>query len=170
LQDEGAVGSLTELEAGVAFRVPPIFHRGGDDGEENPPTDTLAFGFESRFKSGDLPFTALPNLGGSYSLRGFIEGRFRDDASWYAGVEHRLWVIPRGFPITRRIRVERVGIAPFFELGTVGSDVPELFRNEVKLSYGVGLRALLERAAPFRIDLGFSEDGYNLTARFGYSF
>lgn len=170
LQDEGDVGVLHEIETGTAFRVPAIFHDGGDDGEENPPTDTVAFGFQTRFKGGDLPFTALPALGGSFTLRGFIDGRFRDDASWHASVEHRFWVIPRGFPVTRSIRVERVGLAPFFELGSVGSNVPDLFKSEVKLSYGIGLRALLERSAPFRIDFGFSEDGYNITARFGYSF
>ena len=170
LQDEGDVGVLHEIETGTAFRVPPIFHDGGDSGEENPPTDTVAFGFQTRFKGGDLPFTALPALGGSLSLRGFIDGRFRDDASWHAGVEHRIWVIPRGFPITRSIRVERVGFAPFFDVGSVGSSAFDLFQSEVKLSYGIGLRALLERSAPFRVDLGFSEDGLNVSARFGYSF
>jgi hypothetical protein len=170
LQDEGDVGVRYDFEAGKAFRVPGIFHDGGDTDEENPPTDTLVLGFETRLKSGSLPFTALPSLGGSFSLRGFIDGRFRDDASWHAGVEHRIWVIPRGFPITRSIRVERVGFAPFFEVGSVGSNGFDLFESEVKLSYGIGLRALLERAAPFRVDLGFSDEGYNISARFGYSF
>ena len=161
---------MHEFVTGMAFRVPPIFHDGGDSGEENPPTDTLAFGFQTRFKGGDLPFTALPALGGALSLRGFIDGRFRDDASWHAGVEHRIWVIPRGFPITRSIRVERVGFAPFFDVGSVGSSAFDLFQSEVKLSYGIGLRALLERSAPFRVDLGFSEDGLTVSARIGYSF
>jgi hypothetical protein len=34
----------------------------------------------------------------------------------------------------------------------------------------VGLRASLERAAPFRVDVGFSEDGVNVSAGFGLGF
>jgi hypothetical protein len=170
LQDEQDVGAHWQIVAGKAIPVPPIFHDGGDDAEQNPPTDTLAFGFQNRFKTGDLPFTALPTLGGSRTLRGFIDGRFRDDASWHAGVEYRIWIIPRGFPITKSIRVERVGIAPFVEAGSVAGKEFDLFDSKVRYSYGIGLRALLERAAPFRLDFGFSDEGFNLSARFGYTF
>jgi len=170
LQDDRDVGARWEVTAGKAFAVPGIFHDGGDRQEQNPPTDTLAFGFQNQFKTGDLPFTALPTLGGSRTLRGFIDGRFRDDASWHAGVEHRIWVIPRGFPITRRIRIERVGIAPFFEVGSVAGGEFDLFESRVRYSYGIGLRALLERGAPFRVDFGLSDEGYNIAARFGYTF
>lgn len=170
LQDDQDVGARWELTAGKVFTVPGIFHRGGDDGEQNPPTDVLAFGFQNRFKTGDLPFTALPSLGGSLTLRGFIDGRFRDDASWHAAVEHRLWVIPRGFAITKRIRVERIGIAPFIEAGSVAGSELGLFKSRVRYSFGIGLRALLERAAPFRVDVGFSDESYNISARFGHTF
>jgi hypothetical protein len=40
----------------------------------------------------------------------------------------------------------------------------------VRSSYGFGLRATLERAAPFRADIGFSGDGFNISAGFGLSF
>jgi hypothetical protein len=170
LQDKGDLGAHWEVVAGTAFRVPPIFHDGGDDEESNPPTDTVAFGVQNRFKTGDLPFTALPNLGGSKTLRGFIDGRFRDDSSWHAGVEHRIWIIPRGFPIFRGIRVERLGVAPFIEAGSVAGSEFDLFESRVRYSYGIGLRALIERAAPFRLDFGISDEGYNVSARFGYTF
>ena len=45
-----------------------------------------------------------------------------------------------------------------------------MLQNEVKISYGIGLRVLLERAAPFRVDFGFSPEGFNWVARFGYTF
>ena len=150
--------------------MPGIFHRGGDADEENPPTDVLALGFLTKLSSGDLPFTARPTLGGTHTLRGYIDGRFRDDAAWHAAAEHRFWVIPRGFPLWRGVRVERLGLAPFFELGSVGANGWDLFEGDVKLSYGVGLRILLERGAPFRVDFGFSEEGLNVSARFGYTF
>ena len=43
-------------------------------------------------------------------------------------------------------------------------------RGLPKKKGGVGLRISLERAAPFRVDVGFSEDGVNVAARFGLPF
>jgi outer membrane protein assembly factor BamA len=152
------------------FRVPPLFHRGGDPGEENPPTDTIALGFQVETTVGDLPFYDLPSLGGSTTLRGYIANRFTDESAWHAVAEYRFWVIPRGFRITRTIRVERVGLAIFGELGTVAPNLGDLPTAKVHASYGVGLRFSLERLAVFRTDLGFSDEGTNLTVAFGLSF
>jgi hypothetical protein len=52
----------------------------------------------------------------------------------------------------------------------VENDWSDLFHARVRVSYGVGLRVALERAAPFRVDLGFSEDGIQVTAGFGLPF
>ena len=84
--------------------------------------------------------------------------------------EYRFWVIPRGFRITRTIRVERVGLALFGELGTVAPSLGDLPQAKVHASYGVGLRISLERVAMFRTDIGFSDEGTNLTIAFGLSF
>jgi hypothetical protein len=170
IQSGGEVGARFTLNGGLVLPVPGLFHDGGDPREENPPTDTLAFGALSQLSSGELPFFALPALGGSLTHRGFIEGRFRDRASWLGSAEYRFWVIPRGVPITRTIRIERIGAALFYELGSVAQDGFQLFRSRLHHSYGVGLRATLERAALFRVDLGFSKDGRNLSAGFGLSF
>jgi hypothetical protein len=170
LQNGWDVGARFQLDASTAVAVPGIFHSGAEGDEENPPTDTLAFGASVWHSEGDMPFTGLPALGGPLTLRGYQAGRFRDKAAWHAGVEHRIWVIPRGFEITPTIRVERIGLAPFVEVGSVGESAWSAVGNDVKLSYGVGLRILLERAAPFRLDFGFSDEGVEWTARFGYTF
>jgi len=172
LQDGGDVGAVWTVSGSRIFRVPSLFHDGGDASEEHPPTDTLALGLRTQFTSGDLPFFALPSLGGSEVLRGFIAGRWRDNASWTASIEHRFWLLPRGFPIpfTDRIRVERFGAAIFYEAGAVAKNGVRLFASRVRSSYGFGLRASLERAAPFRVDIGFSQDGVNVSAGFGLSF
>jgi hypothetical protein len=172
LQDGWDVGAIFGLGGSKIFGLPPLFHDGGDAKEEHPPTDVLAFGLRGQQMVGDLPFFALPTLGGSEQHRGFIGGRWRDRASWVSSLEYRFWVLPRGFPIpfTKAIRVERVGAALFYDVGAVGNDVGELFHSRVRHSYGVGLRISLERAAPFRVDVGFSEDGVNVAARFGLSF
>jgi outer membrane protein assembly factor BamA len=172
LQKGGDLGAVWTVSGSRIFAVPPIFHDGGDAEEEHPPTDTLALGLRTEFTSGDLPFFELPSLGGSDVHRGFIAGRWRDRASWLASIEHRFWLLPRGFPIpfTDMIRVERFGLAVFYEAGAVARNGARLFGSRVRSSYGFGLRVSLERAAPFRVDIGFSQDGVNVAAGFGLSF
>lgn len=172
LQDGGSVGTVFTLSGTKVFEVPPLLHSGGDADEENPPTDTVAFHLATKASVGSLPFYALPSLGGSRTLRGFIAGRFRDDAQWNASAEYRLWVLPRGFaiPFVPTLRVERVGMAFFADLGGVSSDWPDVFGARVHPSGGIGLRLTLERSAPFRVDVGFSGEGVQVTARFGLAF
>lgn len=169
-QTGGEVGAIYTLFADQIFPIWPIFHDGGTEDEEHPPTDSLAFHFENRTSSGDLPFFARPSLGGSRLLRGYIAGRWRDDAAWAAAAEYRFWVIPRGFTIWRHIRVERLGAAVFYEVGGVAGNGFGLFHERVRQSYGVSARATIERAALFRADFGFSEEGFNFSAGFGLSF
>ena len=138
--------------------------------EENPPTDSIAFHFETQLSSGRLPFFARPTLGGSRLLRGYIAGRWRDDALWTAAAEYRFWLIPRGFTIWRHIRIERIGAAVFYEVGSVAENGYGLVHERVRQSYGFSGRATIERAALFRLDFGFSEEGLNFAAGFGLSF
>jgi hypothetical protein len=172
LQRHGDVGAVFGLSGSRIFGLPPLLHDGGDAHEEHPPTDVLALGLQGRLASGNLPFIAMPSLGGAETHRGFITGRFRDRASWLGSAEYRFWFLPRGFgvPFTDAIRVERVGAALFYELGAVARNESVIFESRVRQSGGVGLRISLERAAPFRVDVGFSEDGVNVAARFGLSF
>jgi hypothetical protein len=169
-QSTGDSGAVLVGFASVVIPVPPLFHDGGDPGEENPPTDTLALGVTGWSAAGDLPFFSLPSLGGSNTLRGYIGNRFTDRAAWHASAEYRLWLIPRGFRLTRTIRIERVGIAPFFDVGTVAGSLDRLGSARIHMSYGLGLRAALERIATFRVDLGWSGEGMNFSVGFGLPF
>jgi hypothetical protein len=169
-QNEGKVGAIYRIFADQIFPIPPLFHRGGSEDEEHPPTDSLAFHFESQLSSGDLPFFVRPTLGGARLLRGYIAGRWRDNALWAAVAEYRFWVIPRGFTVWRHIRVERIGAAVFYEVGGVAEDGVGFFHERVRQSYGISARATMERAALFRFDFGFSEEGLNFGAGFGLTF
>ncbi len=169
-QSDGSLGAVLTGYGNVVFRVPPLFHSGGDALEENPPTDTIALGVHVDTTVGDLPFYDLPSLGGASTLRGYIGNRFTDDSAWHAVAEYRFWVIPRGFRLTRTIRIERIGLAVFGELGTVAPSLEDLPSATVHASYGVGLRVSLERVAMFRTDVGFSDEGTNVTVAFGLSF
>ena len=169
-QSTGDTGVVATAFGNVAFRVPPLLHRGGDEREENPPTDTVALGLAVQTSAGDLPFYERPSLGGSDTLRGYIANRFTDNSSWHAVAEYRFWVIPRGFALTDTIRIERVGMAVFYEAGTVADSLDALPAARVHTSYGVGLRFSLERTAVFRADVGFSREDVNVTVGFGLSF
>ncbi|MGH7277459.1 MAG: BamA/TamA family outer membrane protein [Candidatus Rokuibacteriota bacterium] len=169
-QSTGDTGAVATAFGNVAFRVPPLFHGGGDEHEEHPPTDSLAFGVAVQESAGDLPYYARPSLGGTHTLRGYIANRFTDDATWHAVAEYRFAVIPRGFALTERIRIERVGLALFYEAGTVAASLGELPAAQIHTSYGVGLRFSLERTAAFRADVGFSEEDVNFTVGFGLPF
>jgi outer membrane protein assembly factor BamA len=172
LQTDWDVGSVFTVYGTKIVPVPPLFHKGGDSEEEHPPTDTLAFHLQTSTTAGDLPFYSIPTLGGKHTLRGFIAGRFRDRSMWHASAEYRFWVLTRGFriPFTKALRVERVGLAFFGDTGSVADDWPDIFSSRVWASGGVGLRITLERDAPFRVDVGFSTEGVEVSAGFGLSF
>jgi outer membrane protein assembly factor BamA len=172
LQTDWDVAGIFELRGSYVQPVWPIFHNGGDPGEDNPPTDVIAIRARIEQMTGSVPFYALPALGGSDDLRGFVGGRFRDRSLWVAGLEWRFWVIPRGFriPFTEAIRVERVGLAPFFEAGSVADHVGRFADTKVRLSYGFSLLVALERAVPFRFNFGWSEEDFILSAGFGLDF
>ncbi|HEY5657635.1 MAG TPA: BamA/TamA family outer membrane protein [Myxococcota bacterium] len=170
VQRGGDAGGRFTLSATKILPLPGLLHSGGDAGEENPPTDTLALNFWTQAAAGDLPFFALPTLGGTQRLRGYVAGRWHDRSAWFGGAEYRFWILPRGFGFAPPFRVERAGAALFAEAGSVAGDWPDLFSSRVRFSYGVSLRMTLERAAPFRLDFGFSDEGMKVTARFGLSF
>ena len=169
-QSTGDTGLVATAFGNVSFRLPPLFHRGGDDREENPPTDTIALGVAVQESAGTVPFYQRPSLGGNNTLRGYIANRFTDDSSWHAVAEYRFWIIPRGFALTDTIRIERVGMALFYEAGTVADSLDALPAARIHTSYGVGLRFSLERTAMFRADVGFSREGPNVTVGFGLPF
>ena len=168
-QTGGDVGAVFSLTGSKVFTVPPLLHRGGVD-EENPPTDTIAIGVATSSATGELPFYALPSLGGSRTLRGYINNRWTDEAAWHAGAEYRLWFIPRGFSVTETVRVERIGTAFFYEVGSVASTWTGLFDDKPKYSYGTSLRISLERTALFRFDIGFSDEDSNFSIAYGLTF
>lgn len=163
-------GARFSLDSSAAFPVPPLFHDGGDARDDNPPTDVFALGGFVVSTAGDLPFYSQPALGGDDTLRGYIQRRFTDRVAAHASAEYRFAVVPRGFRITDTIRVERVNLALFYDIGTVADDLGNLDAARWRDSYGVGVRLGFAREATFRVDLGFSEEDTLLTIAFGNTF
>ncbi|MEM7167674.1 MAG: BamA/TamA family outer membrane protein [Planctomycetota bacterium] len=170
LQTHGDTGVLISTNGSWITPVPTLLHDDGDATEEHPPTDSIAIGARVDWLAGDLPFWARPSLGGADTLRGFIGNRWTDDAAWHSSIEYRFWAIPRGFAISEGIRIERLGAALFYEIGSVASDIGKLDGAQVHDSYGFSLRATVDRQAVFRIDFGYSDEGSNLTIAYGLSF
>ncbi|MCK5943896.1 MAG: BamA/TamA family outer membrane protein, partial [Planctomycetes bacterium] len=166
----GEWGSIVSLDAQQVVPLPGLFHRGAKGREENPPTDVLAIGAFVQDTVGELPFYSLPTLGGSRTLRGYIQNRFTDRAAAHFSVEYRVNLIERGFAFTDTIRIERIGLALFYDGGTLASDWDALDEGRYLDSYGVGLRLAFSREAVFRVDVGYGDEGSNFTIAFGNSF
>lgn len=97
---------------------------------------------------GDAPFTLLPKLGSTRFLRGWREGRFRDEVAWAAQAELRV-------PLA-----ERFHGAAFGAFGGVGPGIAALRAADLKVAGGVGLRyRLTPEGANIRLDVALSEAG-----------
>jgi outer membrane protein assembly factor BamA len=106
-----------------------------------------------------VPFYLLPYLGGSDTLRGFREYRFRDENRLFLNVEYR-W---EAFPY--------IEIAPFFDAGEVRNRWQEVGLRRLETSYGVGARVHTDSRVFFRIDAGTGgSEGANVFVKFGPSF
>lgn len=98
---------------------------------------------------GDTPLHYLPYLGGSSVLRGYPEGRYRDDVAVQGQLEYR-------FPI-----VWRFGGVVFGAAGQVAPSIAELEAAGLPLAGGLGLRFAVntEENINIRIDFAFTREG-----------
>ncbi len=110
---------------------------------------TLALNGFVDFAFGETPFFQLPLIGGTKKLRGYWEGRFRDQKLWVAQAEYRL-------PLFWRL-----GMVAFGGVGSVAPDFSGFSGQRVHYSVGTGLRVLLSKTERInvRIDVGIDEAG-----------
>jgi outer membrane protein assembly factor BamA len=88
------------------------------------------------------PFTLLPKLGSTRFLRGWREGRFRDQIGWAAQTELRI-------PLSSRFVATAFGA-----FGDVGSSLSALGFGTLKVAGGAGLRyRLTPEGANIRLDV-----------------
>lgn len=105
-----------------------------------------------------VPFFYQPTLGGSQTLRGFREFRFRDRNSLSLTAEYRWeawWAMDP---------------AVFVDAGKVAFDRRDLDLNDLEVSYGIGFRVHSNRAFIARLDLAFSREGFVPLLRFEHVF
>ena len=176
VQTADAAGGIATVRVSYALPLPGLFHDGGAEDlrskgpEENPPTDVLAIGGFVAASHDTLTAPDLPALGGEDTLRGYLADRFTDRNAWHASAEWRVWVLARGFRITDRVRFERLGIAPFVDLGSVAPRLGDLASASVHHSIGIGTRLMIERAATMRLDIARSPEQTGVNFTFGMPF
>jgi hypothetical protein len=96
----------------------------------------------------DIPFAALPRLGGPTRLRGYRLDRFRDEKSALATVEYQ-------YP-----NHEMIGGALFVDAGHVGKDYGKLVDlPNWRLGVGAGVRVRSKEHSLFSLDFAYGNDG-----------
>lgn len=107
----------------------------------------LAAELDSRFNFGNPSWALMAELGGSKSMRGYYEGRYRDKHSIEVQLELRQHVWRRN------------GITIWAGLGNVFHDKRTF--KKILPNYGVGYRWEFKKRVNVRLDLGFGKSGQN---------
>ena len=113
------------------------------------PDHVFAFNFYVQSALGETPFYKLPSLGGQSRMRGYFNGRYRDNFYGMMQAEYRQYFS------------KRLGFVAFAGVGNVADNMLEYDFSTLKYSYGVGLRFLFNKKQKvnLRMDIGFGNDG-----------
>jgi outer membrane protein assembly factor BamA len=110
-------------------------------------------------ETGDrVPFYMYPYVGGSDTLRGFDEFRFRDENAFYMNAEYR-WDL-----------LSFLELAGFVDAGKVRSDWEQIGFDGMRTSYGGGVRLKMKDQVFLRFDVGTGGEGTQMFFKFGKSF
>lgn len=98
------------------------------------------------FTTGDAPFQHLSLTGGSDRMRGYFEGKYRDNHAMVQQVEYR-------FPVYRNL-----GLVLFGHGGQVARDIKDFRLKRMKYGAGVGFRYRLNNEGlNIRLDIAFGD-------------
>ena len=123
----------------------------------------FAFRSYADMVAGDPALYQVPALGGANRLRGFSEGRFRDNSDFGFGVELRKdLVLPSDWHFPWPVQA-----AGFIDAGKVLPVLYTMTLDDFHASEGIGLRILLRPESVVRIDWGFGEDEQGIYFTFG---
>jgi len=110
-------------------------------------------------ETGDrVPFYFMPYIGGSDTVRGFKEFRFRDENVIFMNAEYR-WEAFSG-----------LDMALFFDIGEVSDKWESIDFRDAKKSYGVGFRFNNYKSVFMRLDISLGGEGTQIFFKFGPAF
>lgn len=107
-------------------------------------TNVLALQSLVRVMGGTPPFYELSGLGGAYMMRGIYNGMYRDKALLALQAEYRIHVW------------RRLGVVGFMGWGDVGSGLGKIRLDELKYSFGGGLRYKVDKREGTNIRLDYA--------------
>jgi hypothetical protein len=109
-------------------------------------------------KGSRVPFYLMNTLGGSQTLRGFPDFRFRDANLFTISAEYRWEPAPA------------LEFALFYDTGKVYGSESEFDFNNLRKDYGIGIRVKSRTGTFLRLDISRSNEGTRLQFAFGPSF
>jgi hypothetical protein len=115
-------------------------------------THTLALQGLLTLVSGIEPFYTMAGLGGEVVMRGFFEGRFRDNDMAVLQAEYRMPVY------------WRFGAVGFADIGEVAHSAGDFNLSGIKWTVGAGIRFIVSEAehVVVRLDYGIGSDSSEL--------
>lgn len=107
----------------------------------------LAGDINGKFNFGTTPWGMLAQVGGSHSMRGYYEGRYRDKNKMECQLELRqhLW--------------GRNGVVAWIGAGSVFDDFSAITMERILPNYGIGYRWEFKKNVNLRLDCGFGKAG-----------
>ncbi len=105
----------------------------------------IASQFHSLLNYGNVPWGLMASLGGSYSMRGYYDGRYNDKCAMDATVELRQHVWRRN------------GIVVWGGVGTVFPKFSQFKVKHILPNYGIGYRWEFKNRVNIRLDYGFGK-------------
>ncbi len=91
----------------------------------------------------DVPLRSLATLGGMSSMRGYYDGRYRDRQQLVFQAELRHYIY------------KRFGAVAFGNFGDVGHTISDFSFNELKYTYGAGLRFAINKSEKLNLRLDY---------------
>jgi len=115
-------------------------------------------------KEGDVPWWDMNSFGSDGSLRGFHDGRYRDNNQVLFNAELRqhfdVSFSPVPYGALKVFKLTAPGVALFYDYGRVYHDVSEITWDfgGYKYSYGAGFRFIISPSVVIRADYAISEE------------
>ena len=109
----------------------------------------LALQAYGTFNAGEVPLRSLASLGGANSMRGYYAGRYRDKNGAVLQAEYRI-------PLFWRL-----GAVGFGGMGNVGPRLDDINFEQLKWSYGGGLRLALNKKERLNLRLDYGLAGHS---------
>ncbi|MFK7948237.1 MAG: BamA/TamA family outer membrane protein [Saprospiraceae bacterium] len=126
---------------------------------------TVALHATGDFIVGDAPFFQLAELGGTKRMRGYFQGRYRDNNALIVQAEYRVPILQN--VIKSGFFKDRFKIAVFGSLGNVAPTIGEFDLSNTRYAYGAGLRfRLTDAGINLRLDYGRTAQGSNFYVTF----